>query len=40
MSELLDKQVYVPIEIENNVPGFTLAHESPQKVCDENERNK
>ena len=37
MSELFDKQVNAQKE---KLLGFTQAPASPQKVCDENERNK
>ena len=37
MSELLDKQLYVQIEILKKYPGV---HASPRKVCDENESKK
>ena len=40
MSELLEKQVNAQKEFEKILSGLTQAPASPQKVCDENERNK
>ena len=40
MSELFDKEVNAQKGSLKKLPGFMQAPASPQKVCDENERNK